>query len=227
MQKMEPGTYEGTTTAASIYEAPSGAVMCNMLVDFGNGINLRGGVCLVQKDGTMSERGFKDVSAILGFQGGWDWDIWGNDPEFFAGHLVSAVIETINNEKGEFSSIKFLNPPAGSLQKADAKGLAAKYGAKTRAMLGGIPAPAAKPAALKAPAAPKPPPAPAPTAAPVRKSTMEDSWECFTKANEGKSELELYPLWNELIQKATGKGQNDCDPADWGKVMAELDNLPF
>jgi len=69
----------------------------------------------------------------------WDWAKWSQEPEAFAGAAVQAVVETIQGERGAFSSIKYINPPGGGqrLEKADAKGLAAKYGAKTRALFGG------------------------------------------------------------------------------------------
>ena len=220
---IEKGTYDGVTTAASIYEAPSGAVMCNMLVDVGGNI-LRGGICLVLKDGTLSERGFKDAAAILEMQG-WDWGVWDNPPEFFAGHAVQAVVDTVEGDKGPFSSIKYLNPPGGGsrLDRGDAKALAAKYGAKTRAMMGGTPA-TAKPAPA-APAPAKAPPAPKPEV--LKAATMEECWEVFVKCNSAKSELELYPLWAEAIKDACGKEQNDCVASDWAKVKKHIDNLPF
>ena len=145
MALIEEGTYEGLTVAASIYEAPSGAVMCSMVVDV-SGAHLKGGICLVQKDGTLSERGFKDVQTIFGWSD-WDWSKWDQEPEAFAGAAVQAVVETIQGERGEFSSIKYINPSGGGqrLEKANAKGLAAKYGARTRALFGGVPsAPAAR-----------------------------------------------------------------------------------
>jgi hypothetical protein len=110
-----------------------------MFVDVG-GAHLKGGICLVQKDGTLSERGFKDVQAIFGWSD-WDWSKWSQEPEAFAGAAVQAVVETIQGERGAFSSIKHINPTGGGqrLEKADAKGLAAKYGAKTRALFGGVP----------------------------------------------------------------------------------------
>lgn len=220
--KIEAGTYQCKTTAATIYEAPSGAVMCRIGLDLG----LTGGICLIQKDGTLSERGFRDVAAILGISGPWDWGAWGVEPEAWAGHDVEAVVEIVQGEKSEFSSVRYLNPPGGGrMEKADAKGLAAKYGAKTRALFGG--APSANRAAPKPPVAPKtppPPPLPAPVGA---ASTMEDCWDAFCKVNSAKSELELYGLWAEAIRAATGKGQNECTPEDWGKVLTSIDNLPF
>lgn len=216
--KMEPGTYQCKTTAATIYEAPSGAVMCRMGLDIG----LTGGICLIQKDGTLSERGFKDVQAIMGWSD-WDWARWDGEPEQHAGRDVEAVIETAQGDKGEFSSVKYINVPGGgaaALPKADAKALAAKYGAKTRALFGGTPQAAPKPPVAKPP---PPPPAVQKPARPA--STMEEAWEAFCKRHASKTELELYGLWPQVIEKATGKAQNDCDAADWGEVLFAIKNF--
>jgi hypothetical protein len=217
---LQPGTYEGTIKSATIYEAPSGAVMFQALVDF-DGIELRGGVCLIMKDGTLSERGFKDVKTLYGWES-WDWGKFDVEPEQLAGPLVSCVVETTTTDKGEYSSIKYMNVPGSgqSLAKADAKSLASKYGAKTRALFGGAPAAPAKPVAK--PPAPKPP-APKKVEGPV--STMEECWEKFCQANSNKGEIELYEMWAREVKKATGKDQNDCTPEDWGKVNAGI--LPF
>jgi hypothetical protein len=226
MALIEAGTYTGKIVEATIHEAPSGAVMFRARVDVGGAV-LNGGICLIQKDGTLSERGFKDVQSILGWTA-WDWAAFDNPPESFAGHDVDAVVETVEGEKGQFSSIKYMNPPGGGQQltKADGKALAAKYGAKTRALFGGAPAAPAKPAA------PKPPPAtvkpPLPTAPAVKPSSMEECWDVFIRVNPGKTELDLYALWPKAIAEATGgKNQNDCTPEDWGKVLDNIDNVAF
>jgi len=231
--KVEPGTYQCKTTAATIYEAPSGAVMCRIGVaidipmsQYGgievgqNGLtqpvaHLTGGICLIQKDGTLSERGFKDAAAILGIEGGWNWDAWGVEPEYWAGHDVEAVIETVQGEKGEFSSVKYLNPPGGGsarMEKADAKGLAAKYGAKTRALFGGAPAKPAPPAA-KAP----PPPKPA-----GKTATIEEAWAKWGKPDDVDG-------FYALAQRVTGKADhNDVGPDGWAAVIEAMsDNLPY
>jgi len=206
--KVEPGTYQCKTTAATIYEAPSGAVMCRIALDIG----LTGGICLIQKDGTLSERGFRDAAAILGIEGPWNWDAWGVEPDAWAGHDVEAVVETVQGDKGEFSSVKYLNPPGGGrMEKADAKGLAAKYGAKTRALFGGAPA---KPAPKPAPKAPPPKPA-------GKTATMESVYEAWTKANLAGTD----EAWWAFVEQSTGKAQNDCTPEDWGRAMANIDNL--
>lgn len=216
--KLEPGTYDTKVIAATIYEAPSGAVMLRMQLEIG----LTGGLCLIQKDGTLSERGFKDAQAIFGLIGPWDWALWEREPEEWAGADVQAVVETVQGERGEFSSVKYVNVPGGGQQalvKADGKALAAKYGAKTRALFGGAPA-APKSTPKKAPPAPKAKP-------PVKglESTMDAAWELFCKLHEGEDETALYEQWAVAISEAAGKEQNDCTPEDWGKVVASIDKL--
>jgi hypothetical protein len=230
--KIKPGTYDGRTVAATIYEAPSGAVMWQAQIDMGDGVVMRGGICLIQKDGTLSERGFRDVQAIMGWST-WDWDRFGGEPESHAGHIVQCVIETVQGEKGEFSSVKYVNPPGGGmamLVKADAKSLAAKFGAKTRALFGGATASAPRAVAPVTPKPPAPmpqPPKAKPAPAAVKPSTMEHSWDAFCKAHDGKPEAELYDIWPVAIREACGKDQNDCTPEDWGRVMASFDNIPM
>ena len=254
MALIEEGTYEGLTVGASIYEAPSGAVMCSMVVDV-SGAHLKGGICLVQKDGTLSERGFKDVQSIFGWSD-WDWSKWDQEPEAFAGAAVQAVVETVQGERGEFSSIKYINPPGGGqrLEKANAKGLAAKYGARTRALFGGVPAaggsgqrtagskgnPHPHPLPSQGegeerggrtppptPKAPPPPPTPPPVAA-VTPSTMEECWDQFCQVNSSKTELELYDLWPKFVKEVTGKTQMEVTPQGWGKVRDAIGGmLPY
>jgi hypothetical protein len=217
--KVEPGTYQCKTTAATIEEYLSGAVMCRIGLDLG----LTGGICLIQKDGTLSEKNFKSVQAILEIPT-WDWNAWACEPDAWAGHDVEAVIETVQGEKGEFSSVKYLNPPGGArMEKPDAKALAAKYGAKTRALFGGVPTGTAsglKPAShVKAP--PPKPKAPPPSG-PV--STMEACWDKWCEAGNDSNDADQ---WYKTVKTETGKDQNDCGPGDWGKLMASLtDNLP-
>ena len=223
--KVEPGTYQCQTTAATIktYTKPGKSgecVMCRIGIDLG----LTGGICLIQYDGTLSEEAFRNVATILDLPMPWQWEAWdGKDPEDFAGHDVEAVVETIQGENGEFSSVKYLNVPGGAkMQPADAKSLAAKYGAKTRALFGGTPA---KPAAPK-PKPKAPPPKPAGQAA-----TMEAVYEAWLKGTDNQAD----EAWWAFAESATGKDQNDCTPEDWGKAMAAVpanaspdeDNLPF
>ena len=226
MALIEEGAYPGTTVAASIYEAASGAVMCSMVIDI-SGVQLKGGICLVQKDGTLSERGFKDVQEIFGWRD-WDWERWGQEPETFAGAAVQVKVETIQGDRGAYSSIKYINPAGGGqrLEAANAKNLADRYGAKTRALFGGSPSKAAA-----KPAAPPPPPPAAPSAPTlaVPPSSMEACWDAFCRENPGKAERDLYREWSEYILTVTSRAQNDCTPGDWGLVLYRLNagQLPF
>lgn len=222
--KLEPGTYDGTTKAATLYEAPSGAVMARMIIDI-DGVEMTGGICLIQKDGTLSERGFKDVRSIFGWSD-WDWNKWDAPPETLAGAAVKVVIETVQGDKGEFSSVKYINPPSNghTLERGNAKALAAKYGSKVRALMGGAPS-ATAPAR---PPAPRPPQPPKPAPGPVRTGTMEEAWEAFCKhpLADGKSEPDLYAAWEKLLDEKVGKRQY-LTPAEWGKVLSDLDSIPF
>jgi hypothetical protein len=197
-----------------------------------NGSHLKGGICLVQKDGTLSERGFKDVQAIFGWSE-WDWSKWDEAPETFAGAAVQVVVETVQGDRGPFSSIKYVNPPGGAqrLAKANATGLAAKYGAKTRALFGGTPAAQGRPSAARpsAPPVAKPPPStPPPAEAAVEPATMEECWEQFCEVNKGKTEVELYDLWPTFINEVTGRTQMDVTPQGWGKVKNAIrEMLPY
>ena len=218
---IEPGTYGAKVTAATVKEYDTGSVMCRIRVDI-NGSQITGGICLIQKDGTLSERGFSDVKMLFGWNGT-DWDFWAKPPEEHAGPDVDVVIETKTGDEGEYSSIKYINVPGSGggakLEAADAKSLAANYGAKTRALFGGAPA------AKSPPKAPGKKPGP-PAAKKVDPSTMEACWDKFVEKHAGKSETELYEIWPKNIHAATGKEQNDCTPEDWGKFMAVL-VMPF
>lgn len=217
--KVEAGTYQCKTTGATVEEFPSGAVMCRIGIDLG----LMGWICLIQRDGTLSERGFRDAQAILGIPGAWDWALWEREPSEWAGHDVEAVVTVEQGEKGEFSSVKYLNPPGGAgMAKADAKGLAAKYGAKTRALFGGDPT-TAKPKPKPTPTPPKAPPPPTPKPPSGLTSTMELCWERWLELG-GNGEPES---WYGVVKDLTGKNQNDCTPEDWGKMFGNIDGLPF
>jgi len=183
--------------------------MCRIAIDIG----LTGGICLIQKDGTLSERGFKDAAAILGIEGPWDWAAWDREPEVWAGHDVEAVVETVTGEKGEFSSVKYLNVPGGGarMENADAKSLAAKYGARTRALFGGVPAaPKSKP---PAPAVPKPA---------GKTATIEQAWAAWGQPDKVE---EFY----EMARRVGGKADhNDITPEGWAVVISEMDiGLPY
>lgn len=221
---MQDGTYEGRTIAGELYEAASGAMMAIITVDVG-GERHKAWLTLVQKDGTVSERGIKNVQEIMGWQA-WDWGAF-DRPESFAGKACDVVLATEPDQKGEMRQrVKWLNPPGGGgLQAADPKAMAAKYGAKFRAICGGVAAPV-KPAAAVQPQLPK---RAVPMAAPLKPtgptSTMEACWQKMCESNQGKPQQELEAAWFALVERLfPGKPQTDLGPADWGLLLCELDD---
>jgi hypothetical protein len=253
--RIEAGTYNAVTTGMAVQEAKSGAVMCVFGISVG-GTKLRGVINLVKKDGTANERGQRDVAKILGWEV-FDWNQTGAEPATFAGHEVQVLVEDViwTNPEGqdiEVSNIKYVNPPGGGgnvvLEKGNAKALAAKYGAATRALFGtptsGAGAAARTPAGklaasvppatgtapmAKATTGPKAPPAAAKHVTPL--TTRDECWEAlgeeYAKADPPLSQEELAAKWTKVIGEATGKPDDDTiTSADWGTVMDTI-RVPF
>jgi len=93
--------------------------------------------------------------------------------------------------------------------------------------LGGVSAAPQAPKASAPVPMPKAPPTPPKTeAAPgAATSTMEACWDEFCKAHDNMGEPDLVGAWYAAIKKATGKEQNDCNPGDWGKMLASIDRI--
>jgi hypothetical protein len=223
MDMMAEGTYEAVTKSAVLYESKGNALMCVLDIEV-DGRIMKGWITLVQKDGTLSERGIKNVQEVLGWTG-WDWAAFEGSPSDFGGHACSVVIATENDQQGNpESKIKYVNAPGGGIQKADAKAMAAKYSAKFRAVLGGA-APAARPTA----AAPKPlhPPTIPPAAASAGMSTMPDCWGAICDAMKGKPQEVIEAAWFRLIEKVGGgKAVEAMTHAEWGKAKALIMSVP-
>ena len=103
------------------------------------------------------------------------------------------------------------------LEKADSKALAAKYGARVRALMGGQSAtPKAAPKA-----APKPPARPVVPSKPP--SSMEACWDALCQARQGVPEKDVQAEWFGLVERVhPGKAQESLTPADWGLVLAAM-----
>lgn len=109
--KLQAGRYAGRVLKAAIQEAKSGAVMCTMIIEVGpDQTVMRGGICLIKKDGQASQRGHDDLCAIFGVDG-IDPVEWSREPAAWAGAEVEVVVEVVQGDKGEYSSIKYVNPP--------------------------------------------------------------------------------------------------------------------
>lgn len=155
--KLQAGRYAGRVLEAAIKEAESGAVMLSMIIEVGpEQTVMRGGICLIRKDGQPSQRGHDDLCAIFGVDE-INVDDWSREPSAWAGAEVEVVVEVKQGDHGEFSSIKYINPPrkgrgGGSdrhLEPTD-KSVFAKLGV-TASAPPGAPAKPAKPAKPAAP----------------------------------------------------------------------------
>jgi len=229
MELMAEGTYDAVTKSAVLFESKQGALMCvfDIVVE---GRILKAWITLVQKDGTVSERGLKNVQDVMGWTG-WDWAAFEAPADTFGGRACSVVIETAPDNNGhDESKIKWLNAPGGGMQRADAKTMAAKYSAKFRAVLGGA-TPAARPAAAKPlpqPTLPRrdDPPRPPVAAAGVSNSTMDACWAKLCEVMADKPKEAIEGAWFRLIEKiGGGKEQADLLPADWGQAMALISSV--
>lgn len=218
MELIAEGTYEGVTKSAVLYESKGNALMCVFDVEVEHRI-LKAWITLVQKDGTLSERGLKNVQEIMDWPT-WNWEAFDADPvTTFGGRAVSAVIEISEDQNDNaVNKIKWLNAQGGGIQKADAKAMMAKYGAKFRAICGGAPA-STKTSKMEQPNLPKR--HAAPLSADETKSTQEACWEKLCKVMSGKPPATVEAAWFRLVDKiGSGKDQKDMTPAEWGKAMA-------
>lgn len=211
MDLMAEGTYDAVTKSAVLYESKGNALMCVFDIEVAGRI-MKGWITLVQKDGTLSERGIKNVQEVMGWTG-WDWAAFEGNPSDFGGRACSVVIGTEPDQQGNpESKIKYINAPGSGIQKADAKAMAAKYGAKFRAVLGGG-TPAARPTA-------------APPAAGTS-STMPECWAALCDAMKGKPQDVIETAWFRLIDKVGGgKAPEAMSGTEWGAAKALIASVP-
>jgi hypothetical protein len=237
---LENGKHEGLVKGVSLFlrgEAHrlTGAFKLNV-----GGVEVVHREYLELNDGTLSE---KTVKRLQNCFPKWDGAI--ENMNDFAVEDTEVEV-TARNEQDKEDANKYWTrtewmQPRGTggdvelPQAVDSKSLAARYGAKFRALSGGksvaktVQAPAPAKAAPSAPkAAPKAPAAPV---ARVDPSTLEACWEAFSKAQEGQPEDVINGEWFKLLGEAVkGKDQGDFDADDWGRVMVavgKIDNLPY
>lgn len=177
---------------------------------------------LVAKDGTPSERTIRTLREATGWDGQLETICEGEWP------LVQIVVEDEIYQERERRRVKWVNPNnsegAGPLKGDDIKALAAKYGAKFRALAGGVPASKAPPKpATKADPKPKAAPKPAPKPPAEDESTLDECWKMLTDAFPGAEQAALEKQWFDTLTAAVpGKHQAGFDAADWGKVKAKI-----
>ena len=141
-----------------------------------------------------------------------------------------------------------MDPPGGSSggaavlpDKESRATLVSKYGARFRALAGGVSAtrsqkpetekagPASTPQAGPPPAPLRPrsgpPPGPPAKGGPV--STLEECWNELGKKFPDEMREELSERWFKLLgEVCAGKDQAEFGPEDWGRVMGVIE-LPF
>ena len=221
---LENGTYSGTVKDVAVYlRGDNNRLSAAFRVEI-EGKDLKYNAWLELNDGTIST---KTIDGLRKSFPKWDGTIETlDDISVVENVAVSCVIENEQDREDPakwWTRIKWMNPPGGGGAelpvKASKATLAAKYGAKFRALAGGVPA--------KQMTLPPPPFAPVgPPVPPVAESTLEACWASVEKESASREVAEA--RWFALLAKV-GKDQAIMTGADWGRVMVEIkgDQIPY
>jgi hypothetical protein len=187
---------------------------------------------LERRDHSLNENTIESLKAALG------WD--GRDPFWLQDNadglgdkLVQVKLDWEEYNGRQNLRVQFLNPygarPMGVPSGGDElrKAVANRLGAQFRALAGGTPANAPKPATPR-PSAPARPPAgdsaPAATKAALKTATMEQAWEEFCRHcpapqwDQESTEAEWFRVIDEMFP---GRQVNELIGADWARMLAE------
>jgi hypothetical protein len=229
--QIQAGTYTVAAGDRGVYETEAGALMfsCECWLDEETSITAR--QCLVAKDGTLMEK------TIVGLKEAFGWD--GSDPLWLMDQETLPnfdIVVDFEDYKGVSRPVvKYINPigTGGGIKKGDRSAIAAKFGAKFRAVATvatsaaprapARPAVAAPPAAAKAPA-PVPPVAPRPVPAGAG-MTMQDAWARVLEL-AGNDRDKATANWRRETEKI-GKPQSEMSNQDWATVVAGCDDIPY
>jgi len=195
----------------------------------GESMEITGWFYLETKDGRVNDFAIEALKAAFG------WD--GRDPfwlqdnaEALREHAVQVKLGWEEYNDNTNLKVQFLNPygsTGGGVSKADdgtRRNISNRLGSKLRALSGGSPAPAPKPAGRPAPPKPAPSRATAATKPQVAEATMNEAWAEFCKASGGEkwTQEAIEAEWFRIIADMFGGKQPDAlSPADWGKMKAE------
>jgi len=191
----------------------------------GENMDISGWFYLETKAGAVNDFAVEALKAAFG------WD--GRDPfwlqdnaEALREHPVQIKLAFEEYNGSTSLKVQFLNPygaTGGAVSKADdttRREITNRLAPRLRALTGGTPAPAPKPAGRPTP----PAAAPAATAAPPKPASMEQAWEEFCKHcpqekwDRQAVEAEWFRILAELFP---GKQPDQLSPADWGVMLAE------
>lgn len=233
-----PGRYVCGVGERSCYEAESGSLVfvVNCLVD--DQTNIKSYNTLVNKDGAVNTRTMEKLKQIFGWDGCDPFELVDKD---YTGVQFEITVEDELYDGKTRPKVKYIDPigssnGGGVKPSGDRAAILAKYGAKFRAVAGGMaprtPARAPAPAAPKVPAAPQPPPPatpPEPTAAP---STMQDAWAALCEAAKDSPKEAMEKIWHGVLnQVARGRRQTELTAHEWGQVKAmclqNADAIPY
>lgn len=193
-------------------------------------------------DGTISDKTIKRMRECFP-----DWD--GGIESLEQGFCVQDVeVEvTIENEQDRddpekwWTRVRYMDPPgsgggtAALPEKVNRATLVSKYGARFRALAGGVPAGGEKKSSVTSQqsSVKSAPPAGAPVGPPVKAeptaepSSLEACWEALCDKHPDELREQVSKRWFKLLEQAVpGKDQADFAPEDWGDVMAEI-GVPF
>ena len=248
--QLENGTYPARPTEyIDVGTHKNGCLVAN--VEF----VLQDGQKIIKTFWLAKANGEPHIKIINGVKKVFGWD--GLDPYWLMDNKaalaeidVELVIEnktfigTRDGLEHTVSEIAWVNLPGENIGGAeianrDRKTVLAKYGARLRAINGGVAVPQKK-AASQPSASPSTPPTAPPVQAPVPKnktfppSGMNECWKAIndTMKKDNKTREEIENKWLEIVRKVHGdKEQISYDASDWGAIMAHLkaafDNLPF
>jgi len=175
---------------------------------------------LEKKDGSINTISIEQLKSALG------WD--GRDPLWLADTDLSSLVVQVKLEFESYQGkqrikVKYIDAEdasAGGVPRADEntrRSLSDRLGSKLRALAGGSPAPAPKPAG-------KP-------AAPRKSATMQQAWDAFKAAcGEGANPQQLEGEWFRILRKLYPNRQvQSLSGAEWAafieRMAAEI--LPF
>lgn len=212
--KLPPeGDYIAKTNGQIIIgEATTGAYVADVPYTISQGdhagFNGRALVTLVKKDGEIVVSAIENMKAAFGWDG-MEFVSLSNefpDKEF---SLSQCVHEEYEGKT--YFKVGFVNPIGGGMKRltpADPKVLAAKFGAKLRALSGGkavTPKPVVKPA-------------PTPPASAVQPCTMTEAYAVCLANNDGNEQTAGTAWYAAIDRLFPGKNNSDLSNADFGKL---------
>jgi hypothetical protein len=236
---MEAGKYKANATGnVEVGDHANGCLIAVIEFALENGETISSTSWLTTKDGAINTKAIETLKEVFGWNG--------LDPFWLVDNAqalkdveVELVIEmeSFTGRDGTERSVpkvKWINPVGRgtggvALANTDRAALLAKYGAKLRAVSGGVQqAPTAKP-----PVAAKPP-AKAPPAkkSAIAQASQYECWNAITAGMADKPRAQVEDQWFELLKDTCGeKDASEFTPEDWGAVLERLrkmfDNLPF